>query len=298
MSGIDKRLDARIPCEVPLRLQVNCEWLPVTLVDVSRTGARLRLPLGALGLGPGLGLAEIAEHLERQLPPRITLQFHPERLGTLVCRRAKIVHLSVEGGLPHEIEVGCTLGESLSQEEAAALGLPLPGAGESAEDALRKYTPQPPQPRVPSLRDAAAFRPLPGSHWFSLADEDRPSAPLQARAPRPGSRRVRILRSDGGAGDGPEPLLGTVECVDGDGCVVRVPEPLVLRITGEQDDVRRLTVSLCDAYGPEARLELDDDGGVAPCRRLASIQRVEMAPDHPGELRVGFTFCDDGADAA
>ena len=295
--GMDKRLDARIPCDVPLRLQVDCTWRPVKLVDVSRTGARLRLPLGAVGLGPGLGLAEIAEQLDQRLPTRVSLQFHPERLGTLICRKAKIVHLALDEGLSHEFEVGCVLSEVLTPDEAAALGLALPQTGETAEEALRSHAVEPPKPRVPALRDAGAYRPLPGAGWFSLADEDRYRPATNGRAPRPGTCRVKVVRADTGDGEGPEPLQGEVEDVDDVGCVVRVPEPLVLRITGEHDDVRRLTVALCEAYGPETDLELEDPEN-AVCRRRASIQKVEMAPDHPGELRVGFTFCDPQGDAA
>ncbi len=297
MTGIDKRVDARIPCDVPLRLQVDCTWRPVKLVDVSRTGARLRLPLGALGLGPGLGLAEIAEHLDQRLPTRVSLQFHPERLGTLICRKAKIVHLALDEGLGNEIEVGCVLSDVLSTDEAAALGLALPQEGETAEEALRAHVVEPPKPRVPARRDAGAYRSLPGASWFSLADEDRSSVPTNGRAPRPGACRVTVARADAGDRESPEPLQGTVEDVDDVGCIVRVPEPMVLRITGQHDDVRRLTVALCEAYGPETDLELQDLEN-AVCRRRASIQKVEMDPDHPGELRVGFTFCDPQGDAA
>ena len=78
---------------------------------------------------------------------------------------------------------------------------------------------------------------------------------------------------------------------------MRVPEPSVLRLEGQVPDVRRLTVAFCEAYGPESQLRLESPGDDV-CHRRAAIRKVELAPDRPGELRVGFTFCDERDDAA
>jgi len=122
----EQRRAARIACDTPMRVRLHGAWRPATLVDVSRTGVRLRVGLAALGLDAESSAAQGILEWASALPSRVPVEFNPERLGSLVCREVVVVRLRLPSPGEDFVEIGGALDRGLSEVEAAALGLAIP----------------------------------------------------------------------------------------------------------------------------------------------------------------------------
>ena len=149
MTSPERRHHVRIDCRVPLNLRG--EWTEVqgTVVDISRAGFRLHLPLTEIGLQPGASLSEVSEQLHHLLTDDTAASFLPEMLGQLVTHAIWPRRLSIPTDDPGCVELAGTFDRALTPSEAAALGLPIPMENESAEDAMRRTSLHPPQARTP-----------------------------------------------------------------------------------------------------------------------------------------------------
>ena len=110
----EQRRAARIPCAMPVALLVAGAWRPATLLDVSRTGVRLRV-----------SRPEATE----DLPCRIAAQFHPDRLGDLIRRELSVLRVGVPEHGTSDVEIACELDAPLGDIEVAALALAIPPVG-------------------------------------------------------------------------------------------------------------------------------------------------------------------------
>ncbi|MFV1958616.1 MAG: PilZ domain-containing protein [Planctomycetota bacterium] len=122
----ERRRAARIPCRVSLNLLGRLDGAPVVVVDLSRTGLRIRVRLEDLGLETEADLEAIWTATCRVFAGTPTADLAPETLGSLIRRRVKPVRLVPPQAGATAVEIGCAFEESLLVEEAAALGLALP----------------------------------------------------------------------------------------------------------------------------------------------------------------------------
>lgn len=252
MERAEQRQAVRVECDVPLCLLIHGEWQDVTVVDVSRTGVRLRVPLETLGVDPDVGLADIAQHLDQVLPARAQARFHPERLGDLVSRTIKVVRLVLVEG--DKIELGCVLDQSLGEIEAAAIGVPVPMA---------------PPKRTVSVR-------TPNSEWTAPQGEAHTRHRFRAIVMPTGKGRV-------------EPLMAYTDRVDDEGVIFTVPDVARLGLPEEGEDIRPRVVAFSEIYGPDVTLDVLA-GTSTVFHGPASLVQVEAVPEEPNQLVVGFSF--------
>ncbi|MHC5009329.1 MAG: PilZ domain-containing protein [Planctomycetota bacterium] len=135
MDSSSKRGDPRVACRIPIRLLSTRGWISGYILDVSRRGARLAIPIPELGLDPTTSMLTVARRLPDLLPREAPVEFDPERFGPLIARRIQIVRIASAGRQEGEIEVGCLIEGPMADQEADILGIELP-AGE--ERAVRK----------------------------------------------------------------------------------------------------------------------------------------------------------------
>ena len=121
-----RRKTRRVDCDVPLNLVGRLDGAAVKVVDMSRTGLRLRVALADLELQPHAGLLTVWSHASKALLEATVADFDPKVLGDLVRRRIRPVRLTHSPDDPSCVEVGCAFEEPLSEEDLAILGLDLP----------------------------------------------------------------------------------------------------------------------------------------------------------------------------
>ncbi|MFM8979373.1 MAG: PilZ domain-containing protein [Planctomycetia bacterium] len=121
----ERRRETRVPSSMPVRLGSGSQVLDVQAVDVSLSGVRLRVPLGALGLGPEAALGEAARVLRQRLGDAFAASLSYVTLGPLVRRVLRVAHLArVEQPVP-AVVLGCEMRSPLGEAEVLALGLVL-----------------------------------------------------------------------------------------------------------------------------------------------------------------------------
>ena len=259
VQTLKQRLAARIACDVPLRIRVDGAWRHVKIVDVSRTGVRVLVPLHELGLEHDTSLADVARFLGHVVAEQLPAQFHPARLGDLVTRQLTIVRLGLDAG--GAVELGCTMSERLGDIEAAALGLDVPQEGEGLEEE--------------APREVVASR----------------SAPASGRE-TPSRIRLRVVVTPP-EGSSARMINVPVEEIDASGITLRFQDRAALRgpleDADDADDVPSLAYAFSEAYGPTARLEIVS-GEASIYKGAATLQKVEVEPTRPDELLAGFVF--------
>ncbi len=262
MPTPERRRDARITCRLSLTLRG--EWANVdgTVLDVSRTGFRLRLPLGEIGLQRGATLSQIASQLHHILSKDVVASFLPELLGPLVTRHIEPRALSLPHEDPESVEIGAFFDAPLGRVEAAAIGLPIPMEAESSEDAARLAPAEPPRVHAPASR--------------AIVD-DGESWSFEDLQPRPAEVRAHLLsvRNPLNA-----EILGRVESIFDGTFTVRIldrsqfPFPVGLR------DPDELTDAFQRAFGEDMMLRLESDGGDLWSGR-AQVEGIEASADAP-----------------
>ena len=128
MSDSSRRSYERISCRIPVRVWTPTGWISGTIVDLSRKGIRLQLSMDTLGLARNASMGEVAARLPDLLPRNPAVEFDPDRLGPLLCRRLDIVRIAAQR--PGELELGCKPDILITDEEAGILGIMLPWHGD------------------------------------------------------------------------------------------------------------------------------------------------------------------------
>jgi len=129
MSHDNRRRAVRVDCDLPVRLEAEGGSLAVHLLDLSRTGLRLRMSGDLLGVHRLSSLAQITRRVEETLGSAFMAELHYERLGPLVRKQLQPTRIAKLDWEQTDVEIGCLLGEALTDEEVGMLGVALPPIG-------------------------------------------------------------------------------------------------------------------------------------------------------------------------
>ncbi len=129
MTFIEQRRAHRLPCEYPVRIYGEGADMDAQLHDVSRTGARICIPLVALGGVHAGDLLSLARAVDNYVGSWFNVDLNHEVLGPLLRKRVRVVRLG-EGFREGEfLELGCEFSVPLSDDESCVLNLDLPPIG-------------------------------------------------------------------------------------------------------------------------------------------------------------------------
>jgi len=157
MGPDNRRRAVRIACDLPVRLEGVDADLHARIVDVSRTGLRLRMPGELLGVHRLSSLAQVTRRLEETLGREFVAELHYEMLGPLVRKTLEPTRIAKLDWEQADVEVGCLLGDPLSDEEIGMLGVPAPAIGAlEAPDDLVVPGPVHRTPRLAPVRGQGA----------------------------------------------------------------------------------------------------------------------------------------------
>jgi len=131
----DKRRTIRVACALPVRIRTRTGWLDVHLLDLSRGGLRIGLPVEAVDVSSEASLLDVARRLGTLLPERIDAAIGT---GGAVTRALRVVRLCKQAESGGEVELGCLFDRPFDDEDALELGIVLPREGESWDQAERR----------------------------------------------------------------------------------------------------------------------------------------------------------------
>ena len=279
----EHRKVGRVRCSLPAAVVTPGDWPGARVLDISRTGVRLAMGLEGGGEG-AIGLTGIVEQLEDRLALKLVVDLHPDRLGSLIRRALQVVRIGPV--VPEEgiVELGCVFVPPLSEDDAVALGVPLPREGEPPDIARRRMGSKPPRSREPSRYDQVPDTVGTASEGELVSMERVPRAGLGT----PVTKQLRVHVASGG-GLHQRPLRGRalelepaggVLCLDDDPTAPLVPADLSLA-----ERVLRFTRT----YGAELKLTFEGDKRFAWAGRIR-VESVGIMPEIPGQLLLGFSF--------
>jgi hypothetical protein len=252
----EQRQAVRIQCDLPVRIHGLDGPITAHLVDISRTGIRIRIPGPVLRVHRLSSLAQIAGRLTEGLGEAFAGELHPDLLGSLIRKRLTPTRIAKRDWERTDVEVGCTLDSPLSDVEVGMLGLALPPIGDR---------------RARSREEVHAPSTRPGRS---------PSRSAPAESP---SYQAFIYPA---AGKSARPLLTRTKTVSRGMAFLEIE-----RLAGwsfDKMDVNELVVALDDAYGSDILLRIVDDG-----RDLwagpAEIKDVDVG-EQTSAIRLGVSF--------
>lgn len=130
----EKRRTIRVGCMLPARIRTMTGWLAVQIEDLSRRGARIDLPVAAVGLRTDASLLDVARRLGSLLPEHVEIHFD---VAGRIVRRLRVVRVE-RPSTRDSVVLGCLLDHPLEDADALALELVLPLDGESFAQAERR----------------------------------------------------------------------------------------------------------------------------------------------------------------
>ena len=137
MGDQNRRQAVRIECDLPIRLIGGDVEHIGRIVDLSRTGLRVRIPGSDLGVHRLSSLVQVTRNLHDALGDCFRGDLHHEMLGPLVQRQLTPCRIAKRDWEQTDVEIGCQFDNALTAEEVGMLGVPLPAIGEeTAPDAL------------------------------------------------------------------------------------------------------------------------------------------------------------------
>ena len=132
VSQSESRHALRVACQLPIQLRARDKTLTATVLDVSRSGCRIRVTVD-LSKSRKIGyLARVHDVLGRNVSGNLRFDV----LGSLIAKRLNIVR-AIPITEMTEIDLGCKFEEPLTDEEATMAGLGLPALGVTEESAYR-----------------------------------------------------------------------------------------------------------------------------------------------------------------
>ncbi len=277
----EHRTSGRVRCDVSVRVVSPATWPRARVLDISRTGIRLAVDVGA---GGGDSLASLARVLDQPRAVKVVVELDPEHLGSLVRRSLKIVRVSPQRSDEGLLELGCELVPALTEDDAEALGLPLPRPGEPPDVARRRMAAEAPRVRRPNA-GARPASPVASDDAAWRAASRVPSPGHGSRAPmRLTATILSRTRAPAGALQG-RPLEfsseGGVLCLED-----RSGEPLFRPEASLTDRV----VAFSKAYGAIVDVLVDDERGDSVWYGPVRVLTVGDIPEVPGRLIVSFAF--------
>jgi hypothetical protein len=294
----DKRLAARIDCDIPVRLRTETDEVVALMLDASRTGLRLRVAGHLLGVHRLSSLVQVARGIEQVLGDRFQAELHYEMLGPLIRKNLRPVRIGRRDWETADVEIGCVLEAPLRDEEAGMLGLALPreGASEPPENlkglgpTVRAMPKSPARPRVKAPSEPVEVAaepsavpvheiPLPPVSLVPGPDDD-----VTMRRGRGHGNRVWVYPAEGHTG---RPMVGLTESISQKELVVMIPSAQELGLTGRS--VAAVAMALGNAYGQSVSVKVAD-GARHLWTGPVKIRELELAPEPAGHLRLGLTF--------
>lgn len=297
-NPLRQRRPARVTCTIPARLALVPAPVDVILVDVSRSGVRMRIPAGALDITASTPLSKVAMRVATVLGKSFEGTLLPDRLGNLVTKTFRAVRIGLRDRPLPDVEVGCSFAPALTDLEVSMLGLALPQLRpDGSEDAAvvaptevtRRVPGQPPR-GAPPPRTPAAPR-LAQSPPSASPLAAPPAAPVGASA----SARASLARWRAyvqPTADHPAPpFLAAAESVSRFGVQLRVMDRSTLALTGERD-VAGTILALERAYGADVVVKLVD-GPTHVWTGPARIAEVEVPSSAPEQIALWLRFSRD-----
>ena len=279
MRGKNRRKAARVPFGVPVQIDSETGPIEAELVDVSRTGARIRVLSSDIGHPPSLDLAETALQVAAALPPHFEARLHYQVLGPLLHRGMNMMRIAVPIDAPSLIELGCCFDRPLNLDEITALGVALPqveSAPPAAPQRLDQLIGEEPVP-VAGADDSQA-RPT-----LRVLPPEDPEPPLIPRFTSGISARYRAYVS-GTLDVSPPTLPCWSDQLNRQAVRVRVP-----RAGYEAEDVTGATVRFTSQYGSHVQLKLVE-GPVHLWTGRARVCGVELPQERAGDMLVTLAF--------
>ena len=242
------------------------------IVDLSRTGLRLRLP--AEGLNEEVRRA--AERMAEVLAPTFHVDLHFKRLGPLLSKEAEPVRVSIPTDAQNVVEVACEFFDYLDDEEIGYLELKaeLPELDESVEE------------WVPVAAAASAPPAESGG-----ATQTAPVPVLRKEDPAPGTQprqRYRALVA-GMKLDAPPSFFCHTDMVTRIGVRVRLQRSDAGLPVGSEISVSEALATLVQRYGADLELRIVDSSGdiwSGPAR----FSGAELPRGHPEEVLATLAF--------
>lgn len=159
MGDPNRRQAVRVACDLPIRLIGSDTEQIGRIVDLSRTGLRVRIPGTNLGVHRLSSLVQVTRNLTSALGDAFVGHLHHEMLGPLVQRQLTPCRIAKRDWEQTDVEIGCEFDTPLRDEEVGMLGVPLPGVGQEHADAslhgagpVRRGTDEP-RPTRPHIRE-------------------------------------------------------------------------------------------------------------------------------------------------
>lgn len=129
MDHNNRRIAVRVDCDLPIRLRGGEAEYVGHIVDLSRSGMRMRIPGKSLGVHRLSSLVEVTRRLHSALGDTFLGELHYEMLGPLVHRTLSPCRIAKRDWEQTDVEVGCQFDRPLSDDEVGMLGVPLPAVG-------------------------------------------------------------------------------------------------------------------------------------------------------------------------
>lgn len=260
MGRENRRQAVRVACDLPIRLSDGDVEHVAQIVDLSRTGLRVRIPGPDLGVHRLSSLVQVTRNLHESLGDEFQGELHYEMLGPLVTRTLSPCRIAKRDWEQTDVEVGCQFDRPLSDEEVGMLGVDLPPVGvEESDDETAGVAPprranSETGPSRPHLRPVAA----PSHTAYVYPAPGKTSQPLVTRT-QSITRGMVILEVEEGQGwDLPDLAVSD------------------------------LIMALDAAYGTAILLRVvddEDDLWAGP----AEIQEVDVTPDSR-RIKLGVVF--------
>ncbi len=255
---VDNRRATRLACDFPSRLLARGQDYAATVLDLSRTGVRLRLAGRLIGVHRLSTISQVGECVEQGLGTTFDAELHYPVLGPLIAKSLTVVRVGRRDWESADVEIGCALAQMLADEEAAMLGLAPAELGSVRRERLATPPAPPIQSQAPHA-DEAWTRPLP-------------------------SVRTDLVASSGHKG---RPLRCETEGIESQGLIVRVPKPSELGLPTHS--VTALAIALGDSYGTSVQVSLHD-GDKSLWSGPARMRDVEIIHGEGGSVRLGLSF--------
>lgn len=225
-GSTDKRGALRVPCDFPVRVYGQLREVPGRLVNISRTGLRISLPLSRILTSSALDFGALAHAVGQMLGSSFMADLHYEMLGQLIRKKLHLVRVGDVDPETDLLEIACTFDDPLRDEETVMLGIGLPPIGET---------------RVTAYKNVPAPR---------RRGDPEDATPPQ---PRPAAYEGILHPSEGYL---TEPLVGATEGVIDGEALVLIPAARILALP---DATGTDPLSLLRLwYGPGPRMEILD----------------------------------------
>lgn len=283
MSADNRRQAQRVPFGVPVQIDTEAGPVEAGLIDVSRTGARIRILTSEMGYPPTLDMTETALQVAAMLPPHFEARLHYRVLGPLLHRGMNMMRIAVPLEAPDLIELGCRFDRPLGADDIVALGAPLPGA-EPAPLKRDLGSILPPDPPVPALQDDEEIEEAkPEPKILRVLPPSEPERPPLPRSSSGLHRRYRAYIG-GTLACSPPALSCWSDYLSRQLVRVRVP-----RAGYEAEDVAGATVRFTSYFGNAVELKLVE-GHVHLWTGHARVCGLELPEDRDEDMLITFAF--------